>query len=255
MVKLREANNEIPVSTNGVTITVKGSNKGTTTDFRGEFSLSVPVPSTLIISYMGYDKQEVAIDSKSAYVQVELQQSEGALKEVIVTAYGSKESRENQIGSAYTITAKDLEKRPALRLDALLQGIVPGVQFSSQDETNSSARPRFSTRIRGDASSPGGTMSNEPLWIVDGVPLNTGGTTNMIAGVETSISPLTYFNPEDIESITVLKDASAAAIYGANASNGVVIIKTKKKDKVYRVFGMAFGQLLTVLPNTMCLMS
>lgn len=235
LVKLREANNEIPVSTNGVTITVKGSNKGTTTDFRGEFSLSVPVPSTLIISYMGYDKQEVAIDSKSAYVQVELQQSEGALKEVIVTAYGSKESRENQIGSAYTITAKDLEKRPALRLDALLQGIVPGVQFSSQDETNSSARPRFSTRIRGDASSPGGTMSNEPLWIVDGVPLNTGGTTNMIAGVETSISPLTYFNPEDIESITVLKDASAAAIYGANASNGVVIIKTKKGQGVPRV--------------------
>ncbi|MDR2284068.1 MAG: TonB-dependent receptor plug domain-containing protein, partial [Sphingobacterium sp.] len=231
-IKLKDTDNDVPYTTNGVSIQVKGTNKGTTTNFKGEFSLQVPVSSTLVISYIGYDKQEFSVTPSTVSVQSTLKQSEGSISEVIVTAYGTKETRENQIGSAYTITAKDIEKRPSLRIDALLQGVVPGVQFSSQDQTNSSPRPRFSTRVRGESSSPGGTMSNEPLWVIDGVPLNTGGTTNSIAGVETSISPLTYINPDDIESITVLKDASATVLYGSSASNGVVIIRTKKGQGV-----------------------
>ena len=227
-IKLKDTDNDVPYTTNGVSIQVKGTNKGTSTNFKGEFSLQVPVPSTLVISYIGYDKQEFSVTPSTVSVQSTLKQSEGSISEVIVTAYGTKETRENQIGSAYTITAKDIEKRPSLRIDALLEGVVPGVQFSSQDAGSSAPRPRYSTRIRGESSSPGGTMSNEPLWVIDGVPLNTGGTTNSIAGVETTISPLTYLNPEDIESVTVLKDASAAALYGASASNGVIIIRTKK---------------------------
>ncbi|MNL13972.1 TonB-dependent Receptor Plug Domain protein [compost metagenome] len=111
----------------------------------------------------------------------------------------------------------------------MLEGVVPGVEFNSQDAgNNSSARSRYSTRVRGESSTVGGTTSNEPLWVVDGIPLYTGGTTNSIAGMQNSISPLTYINPNDIESVTVLKDASATTIYGANGSNGVILITTRK---------------------------
>lgn len=213
----------------GISILAKGQGKGTTTNTLGEYSLEVPAGTVLEISYLGYKKQEISVAALQRNSNVVLEKSTDYIDEVIVTAYGTKESRENQTGSAYMVTAKDLANKPLLRLDALLEGIVPGVEFSSQDDgTNSSARPRYSTRIRGDASAGGGATSNEPLWVVDGVPLYTGGTTNMIPGMQTSISPLTYLDPSDIESVTVLKDASATTIYGANGSNGVILITTKK---------------------------
>ncbi|SOD12019.1 TonB-linked outer membrane protein, SusC/RagA family [Pedobacter xixiisoli] len=226
-VKLKNKDNNIPFPVNGVSVLVKGTNRGTTTDFKGQFSLKISGPVTLVISYLGYEKKEMAVNAATK-IDLVLQELEGTLNEVVVSAYGIKESKENQIGSAYTVTAKDLEKRPALRIDALLEGLVPGLEFNIQDQNNGSARPRFSTRVRGESSAPYGVMSNEPLWILDGIPVNTGGTTNSIAGPETSISPLTYINPEDIESITVLKDASATAIYGSSGSNGVILVRTKK---------------------------
>lgn len=225
-VKLKNKDNNIPFAVNGVSVLIKGTNKGTTTDFKGQFLLKINGPVTLVISYLGYEKKEINVNGATK-IDLVLQELEGTLNEVVVSAYGIKETKENQIGSAYTVTAKDLEKRPALRIDALLEGLVPGLEFSSQDQ-NGAARPRYSTRIRGEASAPYGVMSNEPLWVLDGIPVNTGGTTNFIAGPETSISPLTYINPEDIESITVLKDASATAIYGSSGSNGVILVRTKK---------------------------
>ncbi|WP_437920331.1 SusC/RagA family TonB-linked outer membrane protein [Sphingobacterium sp. LRF_L2] len=229
IIKIKDRDNEVPYTASGVSIVVKGTSRGVTTNFRGEFDLKAPKNSTLVISFLGYEKREVKLEDKSPFdINLILNQIEGELGEVVVMAYGTKETRENQIGSAFTITAKDIEKRPALRIDALLEGVVPGVQFSSQDDNNGSARPRYSTRVRGESSSPYGVMSNEPLWVIDGVPLNTGGTTNSISGVETTISPLTYLNTEDIESLTVLKDANATAIYGASGSNGVILITTKK---------------------------
>ncbi|MEJ5056303.1 SusC/RagA family TonB-linked outer membrane protein [Sphingobacterium sp. MYb382] len=213
----------------GISVLVKNYGRGTTTNNRGEYTLEVPANSTLEVSYLGYKKQEVAVSTLQSNTNIVLQKSMDYIDEVIVTAYGTKESRENQTGSAYVVTAKDLANKPALRLDALLEGIVPGVEFNSQDAgSNSSARTRYSTRIRGDASTTGGATSNEPLWVVDGVPLYTGGTTNMIPGMQVSISPLTYLDVNDIESVTVLKDASATTIYGANGSNGVILITTKK---------------------------
>ncbi|RZL05426.1 MAG: SusC/RagA family TonB-linked outer membrane protein, partial [Pedobacter sp.] len=209
-----------------VSILIKGTNKGTTTDFKGMFSLKINGPVTLVISYLGYEKKEINVNATTK-IDLVLQELQGMLKEVVVSAYGIKEAKENQIGSAYTVTAKDLEKRPALRIDALLQGLVPGLEFSSQDQ-GGAARPRYSTRLRGESSAPYGVMANDPLWVLDGIPVNTGGTTNSIAGPETSISPLSYINPEDIESITVLKDASATAIYGSSGSNGVILVRTKK---------------------------
>ncbi|RYF11065.1 MAG: SusC/RagA family TonB-linked outer membrane protein, partial [Flavobacteriales bacterium] len=225
-VKLRNNDNDVPFTVNGVSVLIKGTNKGTTTDFKGQFFLKISGPTTLVISYLGYEKKEMSVNAATR-IDVVLQELAGVLNEVVVSGYGTKEAKENQIGSAVTITAKDLEKRPALRIDALLEGLVPGLEFSSQDQ-NGAARSRMSTRIRGEASAPYGVMSNEPLWVLDGIPVNTGGTTNSIAGPETSISPLTYINPEDIESITVLKDASATAIYGASGSNGVILVQTKK---------------------------
>lgn len=213
----------------GVTISLKGSSKSTSTNNVGEYTLEAPMSSHIIISYLGYKKQELSAAELAKNGNVVLEKSMDYINEVIVTAYGKKESRENQTGSAFTVTSKDLANRPALRIDALLEGVVPGIEFNSQDAgTNSSARHRYSTRIRGDASTVGGATSNEPLWVVDGVPLYTGGTTNLMPGMQTSISPLTYLNPDDIESITVLKDASATTIYGANGSNGVILITTKK---------------------------
>ena len=227
IVKLKSPDNDVPFTLNGVSVQIKGTNKGTTTDFKGQFSLKISGTVTLVMSYLGYEKKEMTVNA-STRIDVVLQELPGTLGEVVISGYGIKESKENQIGSAITITAKDLEKRPALRIDALLEGLVPGLEFSTQDQNNGSPRPRFSTRIRGESSAPYGVMSNEPLWVLDGIPVNTGGTTNSIAGPETSISPLTYINPEDIESITVLKDASATAIYGASGSGGVILVRTKK---------------------------
>src|SRR5690606_18476225 len=97
----------------------------------------------------------------------------------------------------------------------------------NNDQANST-RPRMSLRIRGEASL---SASNEPLWIVDGIRVYTGGVTNMIPGMSTSVSPLSYLNPDDIESITVLKDANMASIYGADGANGVILITTKQGRK------------------------
>ncbi|SKB40960.1 TonB-linked outer membrane protein, SusC/RagA family [Sphingobacterium nematocida] len=213
----------------GVSLLAKTRNKSVTTNNNGEFKLVVPKGTPITISYVGYVSQTIKAETLLSNGKIVLEKSTSYLDEVIVTAYGKKEVRENQTGSAYMVTSKDFENKPALRLDALLEGIVPGVEFQSQDGgTNSSARPRFSTRVRGDASALGGATSNEPLWVIDGVPLYTGSTTNAIPGVEVSISPLTYLDLNDIESVTVLKDASATTIYGANGSNGVILVTTKR---------------------------
>ncbi|MCA5006623.1 SusC/RagA family TonB-linked outer membrane protein [Sphingobacterium bovistauri] len=213
----------------GVSVTIKGTSKSVMTNNAGEYKIEAPVSSEIVFTLIGYKKQEVKATDLALNRNITLVLSNEHIDEVVVMAYGRKESKENQTGSAFTITAKDIENRPTLRLDALLEGLVPGVEFQSQDDgTNSSARPRFSTRVRGESSTIGGATSNEPLWILDGVPLYTGGTTNMIAGTEVSVSPLSYLDPNDIESITVLKDASATTIYGANGSNGVIIVKTRK---------------------------
>ena len=213
----------------GVTVTIKGTSKSMMTNNLGEYKLEAPLSSKIVFGLVGYKKQEINVSELALNRNVILAQSNEHIDEVVVMAYGRKESRENQTGSAYTITAKDIADRPALRLDAMLEGLVPGVEFSSQDEgTNSSARHRYATRVRGESSTLGGTTSNEPLWIIDGVPMYTGGTTNMIPGTDVSVSPLTYLDPANIESITVMKDASATTIYGANGSNGVILVTTKK---------------------------
>ena len=228
-VLLQDDDKGTKLPSSGVMVSVKGTSKSTATNNDGEFKIEAATGTTIVFSYIGYQKKEFKIEDLLLNGPVVLTRSSEFIDEVVVMAYGKKESRENQTGSAFTVTAKDLENRPALRIDALLEGIVPGVEFASQDGgSNASPRPRYSTRVRGEASSGDATTSNEPLWVIDGVPLYTGGVTNQITGTEVSISPLTYLDPNDIETITVLKDASATTIYGANGSNGVILITTKK---------------------------
>jgi TonB-linked SusC/RagA family outer membrane protein len=232
----------------GVVITVKGTKKVTTTSRDGSYSIQAPANGTLVFSMIGYGTKEVAI-SGNKIIDVLMLETASELNEVIVSAYGTTEKKENQIGSASVVTSKDLERKPVDRIDKLLEGLVPGLQYGVQDgaDNTSSIRTRYQTRIRGEASFG---ASNEPLWVIDGIPLNTGNQTNMILGVETSISPLTYLNPNDIESIVVLKDATATSIYGANGSNGVILITTKKGISGKKTLSYGFRTGLNLINNS-----
>lgn len=208
----------------GVNVLIKDQNKGTITNMDGEYEIEASNEDVLVFSFIGYERKEIKVGSKEViHVKMKL---DNELSEVVITSsYGTKERKEEAVSSVYQVEEEQLKNLPSQRIDKLLDGIVPGLQFSPQSDNASSARPRYSVTIRGEASL---AASNEPLWIVDGTPIHTGNRTNMIRGVQTSVSPLSYLNPEDIESISVLKDASATSLYGADGANGVILINTKK---------------------------
>lgn len=230
----------------GAVITVKGMQRAVSADADGNYSIQAPENGVLVFSVIGYGTKEVVIDGKRT-IDVTLVETASDLNEVIVTAYGTKETKENQVGSALKVTQKDLEMRPVNRIDALLEGIVPGLQYSVQDGTPSSARPRFQTRLRGESSFG---SSNEPIWVIDGIKINTGNETNMILGANTSISPLSYLNPTDIESITILKDATATSIYGADGANGVILVTTKKGYNGKPLINYSFRTGINLINNS-----
>lgn len=215
-------------------IVVRGSSIGTTSGEAGAFSLSVPADATtLVISSVGFGSQEVTITGQSA-VNVSLQSAASSLNEVVVVGYGTQRRRD-LTGSITTITAKDFQKGVITTPEQLIAGKVAGVQITS----NGGAPGAGSTiRIRGGASL---NASNDPLIVVDGVPLTSGG-------VSGSANALSLINPNDIESFNVLKDASATAIYGSRASNGVIIITTKKGTRGKAVFN--FNTQLSAAVNT-----
>lgn len=207
----------------GVNVLLKNKGRGTSTNINGEFKIQATSSDTLIFSFVGYSRQEVPVDSKQVINSI--MKLDSQLSEVVITSsYGTKQRKEHMVSSTYTVDSEQIKNLPFQRVDQLLDGIVPGLQYMSQGNNTSSARTRHSVTIRGEASL---AASNEPLWILDGTPLYTGGRTNM-TGMSTSVSPLSYINPEDIESITVLKDASATSLYGADGANGVILITTKK---------------------------
>lgn len=206
------------------------------TDFDGNFSLKeIPKGGVVKILSMGYLPKEIVITT-SGEKNIVLKEDVQAIDEVIVTSnYGTAQKKSNLVSSAYQIKSEDIVNLPQQRVDKLLEGVIPGLELNPQSNGATSSRPRYSVTIRGEASL---SASNEPLWIVDGIPINTGNRTNQILGIETSVSPLSFINPDDIESMTVLKDASATTIYGADGANGVILITTKK--------GMANRTLLNV---------
>ncbi|NJC26181.1 SusC/RagA family TonB-linked outer membrane protein [Neolewinella antarctica] len=196
----------------GAYITAVGTAKGTVTDFDGTYSLDVPAGVTeLDISYTGYATQRVTIGTQTT---IDLALSAGeTLDEVVVIGYGTVK-REDATGSVETVSASQFNQGAVTSAQELVAGKVSGVQVTTDGSPGGGA----TIRIRGGSSL---SANNDPLIIIDGVPLPTDG-------VNGSRNPLNLINPNDIETFTVLKDASATAIYGSRASNGVVIITTKK---------------------------
>ena len=198
----------------GVTVTAKGGKIGTQTKSDGTFSIKVSSSTTaLIFSSVGFGTKESSIAGTSS-VDVSLVLTNASLGEVVVTGYGTARRRD-LTGSITTVSSKDFQKGPITSPEGLINGKVAGVQI-----TNGGGAPGSGSRIiiRGGASL---SASNSPLIVLDGVPLDNNG----ISG---AANPLSLINPNDIESFNVLKDASATAIYGNRASNGVIIITTKK---------------------------
>lgn len=205
----------------GVSVVVKGSKSGTTTDASGNFRLSVPAgATTLVVSSVGFTSKEVAISDN---ISVTLETKNQSLNEVVVVGYGTRKVKD-ATGSLASITPKDFNKGQISTPEQLFQGRTPGVIV-----TPSSGEPGAAStiNIRGTASI---RSDQQPLYVVDGVPINNGSTSSTASGVEgssTPKNPLMFLNPNDIESITILKDASSAAIYGSRGANGVILITTK----------------------------
>ena len=199
----------------GATITIVGESAGgTTANFDGDFTLQVPQKAKqLQVSYVGYTTQTVEIGSQP--LKIQLQPDQKVISEVVVIGYGTAR-KSDLTGSVSTIKSDDFNKGQISSPEQLINGKVAGVQIMSN---SGSATGGSTIRVRGGASL---NASNDPLIVLDGVPLERGG----IAGNDNNF--LSMINPSDIESMTVLKDASSTAIYGSRASNGVIIITTKK---------------------------
>ncbi|WP_315824240.1 TonB-dependent receptor plug domain-containing protein [Paraflavitalea speifideaquila] len=207
------------------TIRVKGEKITATTDANGAFKIPVPANAkTLVVSYVGMDPQEISIEGKTN-VLATLQVTDNRLNEVVVIGYGTAK-RANVTSSISSVTERDLKNIPVAGADQAIQGKVAGVTVSSNGGQPGGG---VSVRVRGITSVNG----NDPLYVIDGVPM--GGTIssleqNVLGGGsgQTGQSVLASLNPSDIASIDILKDASAQAIYGSRAANGVVLINTKR---------------------------
>lgn len=206
-----------------VTVAVKGSNIQARTDANGRYSISASIGNILVFSYMGYSSVEVVVSSLSADIM--MQADSQSIQEVVINAgyYSVKESE--RTGSIARITAKDIENQPVSNVLATMQGRMAGVSISQNTGVPGGG---FDIKIRGQNSLR--MDGNSPMYIVDGVPyssesLTDGATSGVLAGKP---SPLNSIPPEQIETIEVLKDADATAIYGSRGANGVVLITTKK---------------------------
>ena len=188
----------------GVNVVVKGTTKGVITDLDGNFTISVPSDAVLTFTYIGFKTQEVAVNGKTT-LNVVLDEDTETLEEVVVVGYGVQK-KSVVTASIAKVSADDLENKAPVRMDNALKGLAAGV-----DVTSASGQPGASPRVRIRGI---GTINNsDPLYIVDGMPISGG---------------LDFVNPNDIESIEVLKDAASGAIYGARAANGVILVTTKK---------------------------
>jgi TonB-dependent starch-binding outer membrane protein SusC len=203
----------------GVTVALKGTTRGVSTGADGSFTLSVPeTGGTLVFSFVGFLTVERNFSGSETF-NVTLNEDTKALEEVVVVGYGTQK-RADVTGAIATLDATKLEERPITRVDQALVGQLAGVQV--QQNTGLPGRG-FSIQVRGNGSI---TANNQPLYVIDGFPLE--GTSPNNNGNYATGSPLDNINPNDIQSIEVLKDAAAAAIYGSRAANGVVLVTTKR---------------------------
>ena len=214
----------------GVNVIIKGTARGTATDFDGKYTLEVNDGETLVISYVGYTTQEVVFTGQTT-INVELAEDSAQLDEVVLIGYGTT-TKKDATGSVEAVTSKDFTRGNIVTPENLLNGRVAGVTVNTSGAPGSGSE----IKIRGGSSI---NASNNPLIVIDGLPItndNVGGSRGILASI----------NPNDIDSFTVLKDASATAIYGSRASNGVIIIVTKKGKSEFSVdydLQFTFGEI------------
>ncbi|HEX2534264.1 MAG TPA: TonB-dependent receptor [Chitinophagaceae bacterium] len=206
----------------GATVAIKGGTPPVITDARGAFRITVPSGSSvLVVSFVGYISREIPVDNRAEH-QIRLTEDPGELNQVVVVGYGTARKRD-LTGSVVSIRAEELNAVPATSLDQALQGRAAGVQVT---QVTGKPGAETSIRIRGTSSINAG---NEPLYVIDGMLVNSDGGDISVGGTRgPRLSPLASINPSDIESIEILKDASATAIYGSRGANGVVLITTKR---------------------------
>jgi TonB-linked SusC/RagA family outer membrane protein len=233
----------------GVSISIKGTTRGTTSNSNGEFTLDIPSDkAVLVFSFVGYLKQEVVVGNRSN-INISLVQDAKSLEEVVVIGYGDLK-KSDLTGSVSTLKAAGNEDKPITSVDQFIQGRVSGVQITQNSGAPGSG---MTFLIRGASSITG---SNQPLIILDGYPIesdqrsltpNTG--TSMWESSTPPTNPLASINPNDIESIEILKDASSTAIYGSRGANGVVLITTKRGKNNRDQFSYSFRTDVSSLPK------
>jgi TonB-linked SusC/RagA family outer membrane protein len=218
----------------GVNIRLEGSGRGTSTDPDGTFSITIPDKGrqTLLFSFVGYKTVKRTVEESQSGVIIEMEIDQKELSEVMVTGYGVERTRTELVGSVTEVSGEELQPiRPEESFQSLLSGKVAGLIVNNPAGGN--AGKPISVKIRGQGSLPTSGLrrstSSQPLYILDGVPLYDiqSEQYNQAAGREELLNPLASLSADDIKSVSVLKDASAAAIYGANAANGVILIETK----------------------------
>ncbi len=201
----------------GVSIIAKGTSRGTQSDANGNYSLELPPNiNTLVFSFVGVTTQEISVGNRTT-VNVAMSNDTRALDEVVVTGYGAQ-SKRNLTGNIAQVSSREVANIPVPSAEQALAGRVAGVQITS---LNGKVGQGLQIRVRGAASL---TASSQPLYVVDGIPVTSSDQSSTTAPT----NPIADLNPNDIESIEILKDASAGAIYGSRAANGVVLITTKK---------------------------
>ena len=214
--KITDAATNEPVA--GVTVLEKGTQNGVTADSAGHYSITVKSqPVSLVFSLLGYEKREIKI-TRDSVLNVLMTMSMKSINEVVVVAYGEA-TRKDLTSAVTTVDAKQIENIPMVSIDQVLQGQVAGLQVSTY-----SGQPggEVQVRLRGVGSI---TAGSQPLYVVDGIPINSG---NISSGITWTSNSLAGINANDIENVTVLKDAAATAIYGSRGANGVIVITTKK---------------------------
>lgn len=224
----------------GVTVYAKDNTGiGTTTDFDGNFSLNLPdLNQTLVFSYIGYQTQEIVLEGQNN-LQIQLSPDLQTLDEVVIVGFGTQKKRYTT-GAISKVNSEELENLSQSTLEGSLQGKIAGVQVTT---SNAMAGSPVSIRIRGTSSI---VASSEPLYVVDGVPVVSGNISHNNASswrlaTANESNALAQLNPSDIESIEILKDASAAAIYGSRGANGVVLITTKRGKEGKTKFDVSFN--------------
>lgn len=233
----------------GANIMIEGTTTGTITDFDGRFTLDVPENATLQISYIGFVSQNVKVNGRKD-ITVKLVEDAKTLDEVVVVGYGTMK-KSDLTGSVSSITSDNFKLGTDLTPQQLMQGAFSGVNISQN-----SGKPGGSNtiRVRGGTSI---SASNDPLYVIDGVPISTSAGVNQ-SNISTAttdffdqepINPLSNINPNDIESINILKDASATAIYGSRGANGVIMITTKKGKAGVRQLDYSFNLGISTVAN------